>query len=168
MEKSSGKVKICVFISGRGSNLESIIKKSKQHKFPAKIVLVISDKLNAKGLLYAKQYKISYKIINFKNKNKFEEKALLELKSKKIKLLCLAGFLKILSSKFISNFRHKIINIHPSLLPKYKGLNSHKRVIKNKENYSGCTVHYVTPELDSGKIILQKKLKLKKMKLFNR
>ena len=84
------------------------------------------------------------------------------LKQNDIKLICLAGFLKILSKNFIKNFNGKIINIHPSLLPKYKGLNTHERVIKNKESYSGCTVHFVNSRLDSGKIILQKKIRITK------
>ena len=84
------------------------------------------------------------------------------MKKKKITLICLAGFMQILSGSFIKKFKGKIINIHPSLLPKFKGLNTHKRAIKNKENFSGCTVHYVTSKLDSGKIILQKKVRIKK------
>ena len=100
----------------------------------------------------------------FKNK-KFsasETKILKILKKKKIMLICLAGFMKILSSNFIKKFNGKIINIHPSLLPQYKGLKTHQRVLKNKENYTGCTVHFVNSKLDSGKIILQKKVKIYK------
>ena len=81
---------------------------------------------------------------------------------KEITLICLAGYMKILSCSFIEKFNGKIINIHPSLLPKYKGLDTHKRVLRNKEKFSGCTIHYVTSRLDSGKIILQKKVKIKK------
>ena len=84
------------------------------------------------------------------------------MKKQKIKFLCLAGFMKILSKNFIRNFKNKIVNIHPSLLPKYKGLDIHKKVLKNKEIYSGCTVHYVSPKIDSGKIILQKKVLISK------
>ena len=163
MEHSSGKkIKTCIFISGRGSNLKAIIKNSRKRNFPAKITLIISNKLNAKGLNYAKKNKIPYKVYNFKNNKIFEKKSLFQLKKRKIELLCLAGFMKILSSSFIKKFKYKIINIHPSLLPKYKGLNTHKRVLEKKEKYSGCTVHYVTSKLDSGKIILQKKVKIKK------
>ena len=163
MEHSSGKkIRTCIFISGKGSNLKAIIKNSRKRNFPAKIVLIISDKSNAKGLNYSKKNKIPYKIYNFKNKKIFEKKSLIQLKKRKIKLLCLAGFMKILSSSFIKKFNYKIINIHPSLLPKYKGLNTHKRVLEKKEKYSGCTVHYVTSKLDSGKIILQKRVKIKK------
>ena len=87
---------------------------------------------------------------------------LYELKKNKIMLVCLAGFMKILSKKFINDFKGKILNIHPSLLPKYKGLNTHQRAIENKDKYSGCTVHFVNSRLDSGKTILQKKVKILK------
>ena len=167
MAKSIGKIKTCVFISGRGSNLKSLIRNSKNKSFPAKIVLVISDQPKAKGLKYAKKNKIPFKILNFENKKIFEKKALNELKKMEVKLVCLAGFMKILSKKFIKGFKYKILNIHPSLLPKYKGLNTHKRALKNKEKFAGCTVHYVTTKLDSGKIILQKKVKIKKKDTVN-
>jgi len=152
------KIKTCVFISGRGSNLKAIIKNSRDYNFPAKIVLIITDQPKSYGLTYAKKYNIKYKIFFIKDKNLFEKKCLYELKKNKIKLICLAGFMRILSKKFIKKFKYKIINIHPSILPKYKGLNTHKRVLNKKENYSGCTVHYVSSTLDSGKIILQKKV----------
>ena len=160
MEKLTGKIKTCVFISGRGSNLKSIVKNSRKKNFPAKIELVISNNPKAKGLLYAKKNKIPYKIFKFKNRKIFELKTLKELKKRKIKLICLAGFMKILSKNFIKSFKYKILNIHPSLLPKYKGLNTHERVISNKEKFSGCTVHLVSEKLDSGKIIVQKKVKV--------
>ena len=156
------KIKSAVFISGNGSNLNSIIKRPKKKKFPIKVCLVISNRSNAKGIKYAKKNNIPYKIFSSLNMQKFERKTLKELKIKKIKFICLAGFMKILSKKFIKEFNNKILNIHPSLLPKYKGLNTHLKVIENKEKMSGCTVHYVSSKLDSGKIILQKKIKVKK------
>ena len=156
------KVKSCVFISGNGSNLKSIIKSSRDYNFPIKIELIISDNIQAKGLKIAKKYNIPFKFFVNSNKEKFERSVLQEIMKRKIKFICLAGFMKILSEKFIRNFGHQIINIHPSLLPKFKGLNTHKRVLKNKEKYSGCTVHHVTPKLDSGKIILQKKVLISK------
>ena len=156
------KIKTCVFISGRGSNLESIIKSSREYNFPIKIDLIISNNINAKGLKLAKKYYIPFKFFSSKNKKAFERNCLYEIKKRRIKFLCLAGFMKVLSNNFIKNFGYKIINIHPSLLPKYKGLNTHKRVLKNKEKYSGCTVHFVTTKLDSGKIILQKKVLIDK------
>ena len=156
------KIRSCVFISGSGSNLRSLIKSSRDYNFPITIQLIISNNANAKGIRFAKQYSIPYKFFPSDNKEKFERNSLFEIKKRKIKFLCLAGFMKILSSNFIKNFGYKIINIHPSLLPKYKGLNTHKRVLKSGEKYSGCTVHLVTPKLDSGKIILQKKILIDK------
>ena len=156
------KIETCVFISGTGSNLESIIKSSRDYIFPIKIKLIISNNEKAKGLELARKYSIPCKYFSSKNKKKFERNCLFEIKKNKIKFLCLAGFMKRLSHNFIKSFGYKIINIHPSLLPKYKGLNTHKRVLKNKEKYSGCTVHFVTPKLDSGKIILQKKVLINK------
>ena len=156
------KVKACILISGTGSNLESIIKSSRNYNFPIKIELIISNNINAKGLKLAKKYSIPYKFFSSKNRKTFERNSLFEIKKKGIKFLCLAGFMKVLSNSFIKTFGYKIINIHPSLLPKYKGLNTHRRVLKNNEKYSGCTVHFVTPKLDSGKIILQKKIWLDK------
>ena len=161
------KIRSCVFISGNGSNLKSIIKSSRDYNFPIKIELIISNNINARGLYFAKKYSIPYKFFSSKNKKKFERNCLFEIKKKKIKFLCLAGFMKILSNDFIRTFGYKIINIHPSLLPKYKGLNTHKRVLKDKEKYSGCTVHFVTPELDSGKIISQKKILIDKYETEN-
>ncbi len=163
MEKLNGrKINTAVFISGRGSNLKSLIKNSKRNNSPFKIKLVISNNSKAKGLTYAKTSKIKIYIDNFKNKNISEKRLLKKLTNHKINLICLAGFMKILSKNFIQKFKKPILNIHPSLLPKYKGLNTHKKVIENKEKYSGSTVHIVSSKLDSGRIILQKKIKLAK------
>ena len=150
------KIKTAVLISGRGSNLYNLIKFSKKKKSPILIDLVVSNKKNAIGFKYAKKYKIKKKIINYKNKKTAEKDLLLALKKRKIKFVCLAGFMKILSNSFIKNFRKKIINIHPSLLPKFKGLNTFSRVLKNNEIKTGCTVHYVDEKLDNGLIINQK------------
>jgi len=158
----SNKIKTAVFISGTGSNLKSLIKFSNLKKSPITIKLIISDNPKAKGLIYGKIFKIKKKVFNFKNKNVAEKKIILEINKNKIKLICLAGFMKIISKNFIKNFKGKILNIHPSLLPKYKGLNTHNRAIINKEKFSGCTVHLVNSRLDSGKIILQKKVEIKK------
>ena len=156
------KIRTAVFISGTGSNLKSLIEFSKLKKSPITINLIISNNSKSKGLVFGKIFKIKKKIFNYKNKNLDEKKILLELKKNKIDLICLAGFMKILSKNFIKNFKGKILNIHPSLLPKFKGLNTHERAIKNKEKFSGCTVHFVNSKLDSGKIILQKKVKINK------
>ena len=156
------KTRTAVFISGTGSNLKSLIKFSRTAKSPISIDFVISNKPKAKGLNYAKKFKIKKKVLNFKNKNLSENSLLSILKIHNIEMICLAGFMKILSENFIRKFKGKILNIHPSLLPKYKGLNTHKRALNNKEKYSGCTVHFVNSKLDSGKIILQKKVKIAK------
>ena len=156
------RVRPAVFISGAGSNLKSLIKFSKRKKSPISINFIISNNSKAKGLNYAKKFKIKKKVLNFQNKKKSENNLLSILIKNNIKMICLAGFMKILSKHFIKKFKGKILNIHPSLLPKYKGLNTHKRALINKEKYSGCTVHFVNSRLDSGKIILQKKVKISK------
>jgi len=156
------KIKTAVFISGTGSNLKNLINFSKTKKSPISIDLIISNTIKAKGLRYGNQYKIKKKILNFKNIKIAEKRLLNLLKQNKIQFICLAGFMKILSSKFIKQFNGKIINIHPSLLPRYKGLNTHSRAIQNKDKFTGCSVHYVTEKLDSGKIIMQKKIKILK------
>ena len=158
----SNKIKTAVFISGTGSNLKSLIKFSKLKKSPIIITLIISNNFKAKGLQYAKIYKIKKKVFDFKNALS-EKKVIHQLKKDSINLICLAGFMKILSKSFIENFKGKILNIHPSLLPKYKGLNTHEKAIKNKDKYSGCTVHFVNSKLDSGKIINQKKIRISKL-----
>ena len=154
------KVKTAVFISGKGSNLKSLIKFSKSKKSPISIKLIISNNSKAKGLGYGKIFRIKKRVINFRDTKVFDDKLITILRNNQIEMICLAGFMKILSKYFIKKFSGKIINIHPSLLPKYKGLNTHKRAIINRDKYSGCTVHFVNSKLDSGKIILQKKVKV--------
>ena len=156
------KVYTSIFISGRGSNLKSLIQFSLLKNSPIKINVIITDNIKAKGLTYADKYKIKKKIIKFNDKGVAENKILKILTHNNVKLICLAGFMKVLSKSFIKNFKGKILNIHPSLLPKYKGLNTHERAIRNKDKYSGCTVHFVNSRLDSGKIINQKKVRINK------
>ena len=156
------KVKTAVFISGNGSNLKSLIKFSMTNKSPISIRLIISNNSKAKGLSYGRIFKIKKRVINFRNTKIFDNKLITILRKNQIEMICLAGFMKILSKYFLKKFSGKIINIHPSLLPKYKGLNTHKRALINKEKYSGCTVHFVNSKLDSGKIILQKRVKISK------
>ncbi len=153
------KKKACVFISGTGTNLRSIVKNSRDYNFPIKICLVISNNRKAKGILFAKKFSIPYFCLNT-NRYKFEKIIFQKLIENKIDIICLAGFMKILSKKFIRNFKGKIINIHPSLLPKYKGLNTFQRVLKFKEKFTGCTVHYVDEKLDNGKIIIKRKVSI--------
>ena len=154
------KANIAVFISGRGTNLRALILRSKKKKCNYKVAYVISNKQNAAGLRIAKKNKILTKFLS-RSFLKTEQKKLAKiLINNKIKFICLAGFMKILSPYFLNFFKGKIINIHPSLLPKYKGLNTHKRALKAKEKFSGCTIHNVSKKLDSGKIIAKKKVKI--------
>ena len=156
------KIKTAVFISGTGSNLKNLIKFSKIKNSPISIDLIFSNTSKAKGLKFSNQFNIKKYVSSFKNYKIAEAKILNLLKKEKIKFICLAGFMKILSKDFIKKFRGKIVNIHPSLLPKYKGLDTHFKAIQNKDKVAGCTVHCVTAKLDSGKIILQKKVKISK------
>ncbi len=164
MAKLTGykKVKAAVFISGTGSNLKSLIKFSKTNQSPISIDLIVSSNPKAKGLKYGKIFKIRKKIFNFEQRNQSESKILATFKRYDIKMVLLAGFMKILSKNFITKFKGKILNIHPSLFAKYKGFKTHQKALDNKEKYSGCTVHIVNSKLDSGKIILQKKVKISK------
>ena len=156
------KIKTAVFISGNGTNLRSLIKYSLLRNSKFSINLIISNNYKAKGLQYGNRFKIKKKVINYKNVKKAEKEIYKSLKENKIQLICLAGFMKILTKNFINKFKGEILNIHPSLLPKYKGLNTHQRVLQNNEKYSGCTVHLVNSKLDAGKIILQSKIKINK------
>ena len=149
------KRKTCIFISGKGSNLKNLIYHSRDKNFPIQISLVISDNKEANGVNYAKKYKIPYIFINTKIKS-YENKILLNLRKYNISFICLAGYMKIVSNKIINIFKKKVINIHPSLLPKFKGLNTFERVLRSKEIKTGCTVHYVNNKLDDGDIIIRK------------
>ena len=150
-----------VFISGKGSNLKMLLLNSNKYNLPIKIKLVVSSSKKAAGLTYAKKWSIPYIIFN--NTGILNEiKLLNELKSRKITFLCLAGYMRILSKNFIKKFNNTIINIHPSLLPKFKGIKTFERVLKNNEKKTGCSVHYVNEKLDSGKIILKKFFYVKK------
>jgi len=149
----------CVFISGSGTNLKALIKSSRNYNFPINIKYIVSNTKKANGLKFARLYKIPYSLINLKN-NLNTEQLFKELKKYNISIICLAGYMRVLKKKFIQRFKNKILNIHPSLLPKYKGLDTFNRVLKSKEKITGCTVHYVTDKLDSGKIILKKKINI--------
>ena len=145
----------CIFISGKGSNLKNLIKKTRDYNFPINIKLVISNNKNAQGINHAKINSIPFLIINTKKRG-FENLILEMIKKNKISIICLAGYMKIISKKFIRKFRKKIINIHPSLLPNYKGLDTYNRILKNKEKKTGCTIHFINEKLDDGKIINKK------------
>ena len=145
----------CVFISGQGSNLKNLILRSRDNSFPINIKLIITNNKNAYGIIYAKKNSIPYIVLKTETRN-FENILLQNLKKNKISFICLAGYMKIISKNFIEKFGKKIINIHPSLLPKFKGLNTFSRILKNKEKKTGSTVHYVNKKLDSGQIVAQK------------
>ena len=145
----------CVFISGKGSNLKSLILSSREYNFPINIKLVVSNNPRAEGVIQAKKNNIPYLLINTKKSN-FENIILKKLREHKVSLICLAGYMKVISKKFIIKFKKKIINIHPSLLPKFKGLNTFDRVLQKNEKKTGCTIHIVDEKLDNGKIINQK------------
>ena len=155
------KKKACIFISGRGSNLKNLIIKSREYNFPISIELIITNNKNAEGIKCAKKNSIPYLVINTKKRD-YENKLIKELKIYKISLICLAGYMKILSKRFLKKFGKKIINIHPSLLPKFKGLNTFSKILKKREIKTGCTVHYVNEKLDSGKIITRKSFYIEK------
>lgn len=157
------KLKLAVFISGRGSNLQALIDSCAKGNFPAEISLVLSDRPDAYGLKRAEEAGIKTELVSYKEYSGREdfEKALIEtLSGYEIDLICLAGFMRILTPHFINHWKHKLINIHPSLLPDYKGLNTHERALADGKKESGCTVHYVVPEVDSGPIIVQKRVEI--------
>ena len=155
------KKNIVVLISGRGSNLQSIISATKDKGYPAAVSLVISDNSKAQGLDIARNNTIDNVIIersSFDSNDKFEQNLIKNIIQYNPSLICLAGFMKILSKDFVENFKGKIINIHPSLLPRYKGLNTHQKAINSGDKYSGCTVHYVNDKMDDGEIIAQQEV----------
>lgn len=152
------KLKTAVLISGRGSNLKSLIEACAKKDFPAQIVLVISNTADAGGLNHARAAGIPTAIIPHKDyatRESFDAAMDARLKEAGAEFICLAGFMRVLSDGFVRRWEGKMINIHPSLLPAYKGTHVHERVIEAGERKSGCTVHYVVPELDSGPVILQ-------------
>jgi phosphoribosylglycinamide formyltransferase-1 len=154
----SKKIKIAVLISGRGSNLESLINAAKDTNFPAEIALVISNKADAYGLEIAKKNSIESLFIDHKKftiRTDFDAKLDEIITDRKCQIICLAGFMRILGADFVNKWHNNIINIHPSLLPAFKGANAVEAAINYGVKYSGCTVHYVSPEIDSGTIIKQ-------------
>ena len=155
--------RIAIFISGNGSNMLNIIEACKDNILESEVLVVVADNDKAGGINFAKQKRIDTFVIkksSFETIEDFDNELLKLLNISGINLVCLAGYMGILSHNFLKKWKYKIINIHPSLLPKYKGLNTHKRVIQNNEVFSGCTVHYVDKDIDSGQIIDQKKVRI--------
>ena len=162
MRNKIKKIKTVIFFSGRGSNMEALIKATKKHGYPASISLVITNNKNAKGINVAKKYSVPIKVFDKKKFDKinFEKNFIKILLSYGIELICLAGFMQVLSKKIINKWKNRVINIHPSYLPKNKGLNAQKQALQKKLRFTGCTVHFVNEKIDSGKIILQRKVKI--------
>ncbi len=162
---SNTSCQIAVLISGGGSNLQSIIDHIQQGHIDASIACVISNNPNAYGLLRAKQANITTHIIeheNYATRETFDAELLKTLRVYNIKLIVLAGFMRILSPNFINEYQGKVLNIHPSLLPKYTGLHTHERALNANDAEHGCSVHFVTAELDAGPLIIQAKVNIKK------
>jgi phosphoribosylglycinamide formyltransferase-1 len=151
--------RVAVLISGRGSNMAALIEAAKNPAYPAKIVLVLSNVPDAGGLQTAKAAGIETAVIDHKQFGKdraaFENAMQGALERHKIEIVCLAGFMRILTADFVARWYGKMLNIHPALLPAFKGLNTHKRALEAKVKQHGATVHFVAPEMDSGSIILQ-------------
>jgi len=152
-------MKVAVLISGRGSNLQAILSAETEKRLGnAEVFLVISSNQNAAGLDFAKNYN-KFSIIldpkDYANRSEYDKKLKNILLENDIELIVLAGFMKVLSTSFVKDFKNKIINIHPSLLPAFPGLNVHERVLEYGVKYSGCTVHFVNAEIDGGPIIGQ-------------
>ena len=154
----SAKRKVSVLISGRGSNLQALIEASRNADYPGEIVLVLSTVADAKGLERARAASIPTAVIDhsrYPSREAFDQAMDARLSEAGAELVCLAGFMRILTDEFVRRWRGRMINIHPSLLPSFKGTHVHEQVIASGEKISGCTVHFVVPELDSGPIIAQ-------------
>lgn len=155
------KKNLAIFISGRGSNMLSIMKACEEPDFPAQISVVLSNRPDALGLKTAADAGIATESVDHKNydtRESFENELLARLENHDVDLIILAGFLRVLTPVFIRKWEGRILNIHPSLLPDYKGLHTHARAIEDGKSEGGCTVHYVVPELDSGPILVQKRV----------
>lgn len=151
-------MRIGVLISGRGSNLNALIKAQMESKLSAKIVVVISNIAEAKGLEIATNHGIRVKVIDhnlFNEREKFDNAVHKVLLSEKVDLVCLAGFMRIIGDNLVNKWTDRIVNIHPSLLPAFKGLNTHERVLESGVKFTGCTTHFVRPAVDEGPIIMQ-------------
>lgn len=155
------KKRVAILISGRGSNMRALIEAAKAKDYPAEIALVISNVADAGGLDFARQHGIATEVIEhkkFPSREIFDNAMDVALSRANTEIVCLAGFMRLLSPRFVEKWRGRMINIHPSLLPAYKGLHTHQRAIEAGEKFAGCTVHFVTPELDDGPTILQAKV----------
>lgn len=151
-------LRIAVLISGRGSNMQALVDACRDPGFPAEVALVVSNEPQARGLAWAKEAGVPTTVINhrdFPDRESFELALDEALGASGVDLICLAGFMRLLGDEFVNKWRDRLINIHPSLMPAFKGLNTHERVIKLGARFTGCTVHFVRPEMDDGPIIVQ-------------
>ena len=163
--KSANKTAIVILISGRGSNMMSIVKATQDGQLPVTIAAVISNRPDAAGLKFAQQAGINTTVIdhkNFDSRQDFDQALAKEIDIYSPSLVVLAGFMRILSTKFVEHFAGKLINIHPSLLPKFKGLDTHQRALDAGEKEHGASVHIVTAELDDGPVVLQARVSVLK------
>jgi len=150
--------RIVVLISGSGSNLQAIIDATENKEIPGQVVAVISNKADAFGLRRAQNHNIAHQVIDhkaFPDRESFDKKLQAVIEDYRPDVVVLAGFMRILTNQFVEYFTGKLINIHPSLLPKFKGLDTHQRALEAKEAFHGASVHFVTPELDGGPVIVQ-------------
>ncbi len=157
-------MRIVVFVSGNGTNLQRIIDLQKSGELPVTVSAVLSDNADAYALQRAEREKIKTIWLNPRNYNtrfEFDQSALRYIKPLRPDLIVLAGFMRILTAEFVSQYENRILNIHPSLLPKFKGRNTHARVLAQGDEYHGATVHLVTSDLDAGPIVAQKKIKVR-------
>ena len=153
-----GLLNTAILISGEGTNMQALIDRCGEGKIAAKIAVVVANVTNAQGLKRAQTAGIPTTVIDHKkypNRESFENEITDRLHAKKIEMVCLAGFMRLLTKNFVNQWYNRLINIHPSLLPAYKGLNTHQRALKDGVKFTGCTVHYVRPEMDTGPIIAQ-------------
>lgn len=158
------KIPVAILISGRGSNMEALISAAKAKEYPAKIVLVLSNRPKAKGLEAAEKEGIPTAVVDhtkFAGRDDFEAEVDAQLKKAKAEIICLAGFMRVLNPGFVNRWRDRILNIHPSLLPAFKGLHSHERALEAGVRFTGCTVHIVRPETDDGPILIQAAVPIK-------
>jgi len=158
MSQPQNKAKLVILISGRGSNMVSIVNAIEQDNLNAEIVAVISNRPDAPGLDFAKQASIHTDIVDhteFDSREQFDHALAKTIDTFNPDLVILAGFMRILTADFVAHYANKLLNIHPSLLPKFKGLHTHQRAIEARDTEHGATVHFVTAELDDGPIVLQ-------------
>jgi phosphoribosylglycinamide formyltransferase 1 len=153
--------RVAILISGRGSNMSALIEAARAKDYPAEIVLVVSNRPDAAGLEFAAKHGIATSIIDhkqFASREAFDATLQETLERSRIEIVCLAGFMRMLTTPFVEKWRGRMLNIHPSLLPEFKGLDTHARALAADVKVHGCTVHFVVPELDSGPIVLQEKV----------